>query len=445
MSGVGAMDQIIDVSALIDSRRTGAFQKLVFVLCGMVAFIEGFDTQSVGFVAPALSKAFALSPAALGLFSSVGLFGLMFGALLIAPIADRFGRKPVILGCVAVFALACLGVASARSVPVLFFFRLLAGLGIGGAQPNLIALTAEYCPARSRSFTIMVMFSGFTIGAVGAGVTVSQLVGPYGWSSVFVVGGVAPLLFLPVLAALLPESIRVLAFSDANRDKVTRLMARVAPDFAIPAGARFVPEAVSAARMSVLELFRHGRARVTILLWLLFFMSLVVVYLLSTWLTTAMHARGFSPATSALISALEQAGGVVATFPIGWLSSRREPTKLLVGAYLFGAVCIGLIDFTGSSIWVIGLVVFGAGVGIIGGQGAANALVASVFPTGVRSTAVGWALGIGRIGSVIGPSLAGYLLAAHLSIRNLFLLAMIPAVIAALAALAIGKTRGLEG
>ncbi len=434
----------IDIAAVMDERPFSGLQRRVVALCALVALIEGFDTQTVGFVAPALSKAFHLAPDTLGLFFSAGLVGLMLGTLLIAPLADRVGRKPVILASVGLFGLCSLGVANAGSVEILFAFRLLTGLGIGGAMPNLIALTSEYCPSRSRSFTVMLMFSGFTLGALVAGLTAARLLGPYGWSILFWIGGIAPLLYLPVLALALPESVRVLALSEGGQAKAAAILKRIAPDLTIPAGARLAAEG-EGPRMSVAELFRHGRAVRTSLLWLLFFMSLLDVYLLTNWLTTLMHQRGFTASTAALISMVQQFGGVVATFPVGWLSARRAPTQVLVGAYLFGGLAVAAIGFTPADPVVIGAVVFCAGLGVVGGQGAANALVAGLHPTAVRSTAVGWALGIGRIGSIVGPAIAGVLIAAKMPTRDLFLFAAIPTLIAAGAAFAIGKIGKAEG
>lgn len=427
----------IGISQIIDARKLGGFQKRIVALCAMLAFVEGFDAQNAGFVAPAVAKVFGLGQNALGLFFSLGLFGLMLGALLVAPVADRIGRKPVLFGCLVLFGLGSLGMAASTSAEMLFATRFLTGLGIGGAMPNAIAMTSEYAPKRIRSLLVVMMFNGFIAGSIAAGLTAARMVEALGWNAVFIVGGVLPLLLAPLILALLPESVRFLASKAGNEAKVAALMRRIDPGQ--PAGMRYVLDDHSAARMSVAALFRDGRARKTILLWLLVFCSLLDLFLLTNWLPTQIASLGVSVVIAILISTCLQVGGMIGMVQ-GWIMDRVGPSRTLTGSYLLAALSIAGIGLVGDNVPLLTLSVLCAGFGVVGGQTAANAVAAAAYPTEIRSTGVGWFLGVGRIGSIVGPSLAGFLLSVGVSNRDVFLLAVIPALCAAGAALALGDT-----
>jgi AAHS family 4-hydroxybenzoate transporter-like MFS transporter len=427
----------VGISAIIDERKLNGFQKKIVALCALLAFVEGFDAQNAGFVAPTLAKAWSLGHNAMGLFFSLGLFGLMLGALFVAPVADRIGRKPVLVGCLVMFGLGSLGMAASTSVEMLYLTRFLTGLGIGGAMPNAIAMTSEYVPHRIRSLMVVMMFNGFIAGSIAAGLTAARIVEALGWNSVFIVGGVLPLLLAPVILLLLPESVRFLASKEGGDDKVAALMRKIDPS--LPAGTRFVLDDHSTARMSVAALFRDGRARKTILLWLLVFCSLLDLFLMTNWLPTQINALGVSVAIAILIGTLLQVGGMIGMVQ-GWMMDRWGPSRTLTLSYLIAVVAIACIGLVGSNVPLLALSVLCAGFGIIGGQTAANAVAAAAYPTEIRSTGIGWFLGIGRIGSIVGPSLAGFLLSTGVSNRDVFLLATIPAFCAACAAFALGNT-----
>ena len=431
----------VGISEIIDARKLSGFQKKIVVLCAMLAFVEGFDAQNAGFVAPALGKFWHLGHNAMGLFFSLGLFGLMLGALLVAPVADRIGRKPVLLGCLVLFGLGSLGMAASTSVEMLYVTRFLTGLGIGGAMPNAIAMTSEYSPHRIRSLMVVMMFNGFIGGSIAAGLTAARIVETYGWNSVFIVGGVLPLVLAPLILLLLPESVRFLASKDGKQAKVTELMRKIDPS--IPAETRFVLDDHSEARMSVAALFRDGRARRTILLWLLVFCSLLDLFLMTNWLPTQIASLGVSVGIAILISTCLQVGGMIGMVQ-GWMMDRMGPSLTLTLSYLIAAVSIACIALVGNNVPLLTVSVLCAGFGIIGGQTAANAVAAGSYPTEIRSTGIGWFLGIGRVGSIVGPSMAGFLLSVGVSNRDVFLLAVIPALCAAAAAFGLGfKSNGL--
>jgi AAHS family 4-hydroxybenzoate transporter-like MFS transporter len=429
------------ISDIVDERPYTGFQLRVLLLCAAVVFMEGFDAQAVGYVAPSISAALHLGKGALGPVFSAGLFGLVVGAMAIAPLADRLGRRRIMIVSTAAFGILSLCTLLADSVTSLIVIRFLTGLGLGGAMPNAISLTSEYSPKRRNGFLVMAMFAGFSLGSAGGGLVAASLIKDFGWTSVFVVGGVLPLLLTPVLIFALPESIRFLSLKRKTQPEAIRLLRRIDP--ALPDVDHLDPansEAATSA-MSVRELFSDGRAIGTVLLWVIFTMSLLDINLVSSWLPTALNAGGASLERAALTGSIFQLGGIIGTFAMGFVIDRSRPAWLLVGAYLLGAVAIGMIAITEATGTAIFIVVALSGFGIVGGQIAANAVSAMFYPTPIRSTGVGWALGVGRFGSIVGPLVGGVLLSMNVAPGRLFLFSVAPTLIAALAALGLVLSR----
>ncbi len=402
-----------------------------------MAFVEGFGAQNAGYIAPALARAFQLRQTDLGSYFSLGLFGLMLGALLVAPLADRLGRKPVLVGCASIFGLCSLAQSLSPSVALLFTFRFLNLLGIGGAMPNVIATTSEYSPSRSRSLMIIVMFNGFTAGSVAAGLFAARMVQAMGWGSVLIAAGIMPLALVPLLLFLLPESARFLATKEGTQSQIATIVRRIDPN--VRAETVFLPEVDSKLGISVAALFHGGRARKTALLWILVFCSLLDLFLLSSWLPTQIASLGISIAIAILIGSLLQVGGMVGMV-LGWVMDRLGPHRTLCLSYVIAAVAIACIPAASASVPMLSLAVFAAGFGVIGGQTASNAVAADTYPTEIRATGVGWFLGVGRAGSIVGPLLAGFLLSIGVSNRAIFLMAVAPALVAAFAGLGLGMS-----
>ncbi|HTI67078.1 MAG TPA: MFS transporter [Caulobacteraceae bacterium] len=433
----------LEISTVIDEGKVGSYQKLIIALCAAVVFLDGFDAQAIGYVAPALIGAHVLTPPQLGPLFSVGLVGLMLGALFVAPLADRIGRRPVILVSTLLFGLFSLATAWATNADQFMVLRFLTGLGLGGCMPNAIALTSEYAPTRSRSLLVMIMFNGFTLGSLIGGLVSAQMVPTYGWPWVFLVGGALPLLLLPVLFFTLPESLRFLVLAKGPPEKIARLVRRLDPGVDADAGTQYVVAETSKARMSVRRLLSDGRAKRTLLLWIVFFMSLLDVYMLVNWLPTMMRTVGAPIRTAILIGVALQLGGLLGAPPLGYILDRVGARRTMGPAYMLAAVSIALIGvFASTSIPLTMLVVFMAGFGVIGGQTAANAVAATSYPTEIRSTGVGWALGVGRVGSIVGPLLAGVLTTMHVAPRDIFFLTAVPALVAAVACFGLGGGKG---
>ena len=428
---------VLDVRQFIDEQPLSRYQLLVAGLCALVVFIDGFDAQVMGPVLPSLSKDLNIARVALGSLISSGLVGMMAGALLLGPLADRFGRKPVLVGCALTFGIGSLLTATAASLTQFMVYRVFTGLGMGGAMPNAIALTSEFMPKRSRNAAVMTMFCGFSFGSAFAGWTVAALIRNYGWQSIFLVGGSIPIVVSILLIALLPESIRFLVVKGGRQKQVSNYLSRIAP--AVPAGEMVVgeDEHQSGRSFSVGQLFADGRAGVTLLLWLMFFMNLLNLWFLNNWLPTIMTDAGLKVETASLITSLFQIGGLVGALSLAGIVGRRLSFRILAFTYLAAAVFIFLIGNAGASIPLLVMTVFASGMGVIGGQTVSNALSADFYPTAIRATGVGWSLGIGRVGSILGPILGGFLLSYGGTARHVFWAAAIPALIATFAALAV--------
>lgn len=434
----------IDVSEWIDRHRVAPFQAAIVVLCFLIVAIDGFDTASIGFIAPVIRAEWSLSPAQLAPVFGAGLAGLMAGALVFGPFGDRFGRKRLLLACVACFGIASAASASAGGLTELIAWRFVTGLGLGGAMPNAITLTSEYCPARRRSLLVTTMFCGFTIGSALGGLAAASLIERDGWRAVLVVGGAAPLLLLPVLAWRLPESVRYLVNTGAARERIAAMLARIAPDPHL-AHASFIAPRGKPAGSPLGRLFGADLLRGTLLLWLTFFMSLLVIYLLlSSWLPTLLRTTGATLQTAARVTAMFQVGGTLGAIVLGWLMDRFDPHRVLACSYAAAGAFVAAIGVLAASPAGAALVVFAAGFCVSGSQVGANALSAAFYPTECRTTGVSWANGIGRGGSVVGSMAGGAMLAMGLPLPIAFAFVAVPCVIAGIAVLVLGAVRAGE-
>ena len=412
----------------------------MLVLCGLAVALDGFNTQVMGYLAPAITRDWHLGHEAMSPVFASGLIGLMIGALTFGPIADRFGRKRIIIACTAFFGALSLAAAAAHSLNELIALRFIGGLGLGGVMPNAIALTSEFSPHRSRGTMVMVMFCGFPIGATIGGFAAAPIIPAYGWRGVLVLGGILPILLLPVLVWMLPESIRHLVLQGNKGAEVCGLLARMNRSFAFPSDTTFVIREERAPGLAIGHLFRHGRALATILLWIIFFSSLLDLFLLANWLPTVFHDAGISMSLSVIATALFQGGGVIGALAMTQVVDRIGAHRVLSAVYFIGAIFIVLLGPLHSIIAIMACT-FGAGVGIVGGQTGANVVAALAYPTYIRSTGVGWAIGIGRIGSVVGPVIGGIMLSRHWPLSTIFLAAAIPALCSSAAIYLMGRTQ----
>lgn len=437
MSESRAQRRDIDVAAVIDHAPLGRMQVTSIVLCGLVAMLDGFDTQSIAFVAPLITEQWGINPGAFGPIFAAGLVGILVGQFIAGPLSDRYGRRRIILGCTLLFAVLTLATTQATTMTTLLALRFFTGIGLGGATPNIIALTAEFSPQRVRATAITVMFAGFPLGAALGALISTAMIPVWGWQSVFVLGGVIPLGLLVVLAVWLPESVQYLVAARRPQREIGALLDRLVPTRARQADEHYVLAEKRLEGFSLAHLFRDGRAVRTLLLWVSFFMSLLMIYFLMSWLPLALRVSGVTLTSALTASVFLNTGGAIGGILLGRLIDRYDPASVLCGVYVIAGVSAASIGFLAPQPYALMASVFVAGFCTIGGQTAMNALTASIYPTQARATGLGAALGFGRFGSIVGPIVGGVLLAAAVPVPRLFVLAAVPALFACIALLAL--------
>ena len=423
----------VNLAELIDEQPIGRFQIQVLVLCAAAMFVDGFDTQAIGYVAPSLSAALAIKPAALGVVFAAGGLGAILGTLLFAPIADRVGRKPVIVGCVLLFATCSLLTSFANTPHELMGMRFATGLGLGGVVPNALALTADFMPKRFRVTLVLLTWFGFSIGSGVGGPITAYILENHTWRAVFIFGGLLPVVIAPLLWWSLPESLRGLAQRGGRDSQISSTLARLNPQLHLPSGVTFVAEKKEAG-FPVALLFRDGRSRVTIPLWIMFFMALLELFFLNSWLPTILHKAGISQHQAIVVASLLHFGGIVGGLAIAPLCDKFNPYFVLAISYILSGAFIAAIGISGNAAILAMAATFLAGFFTFGAQNTANAIAATNYPTSMRSSGIGWALGIGRTGQIVGPMIGGLLLSMHWGTQGILYVIAVPSIVAAGAA-----------
>lgn len=421
----------LDVQSFINNQPLSLYQWRVVLLCFLIVFLDGLDTAAMGFIAPALSQDWGIERASLGPVMSAALIGMVFGALGSGPLADRFGRKMVLVGAVLLFGVFSLASAYSTSVDQLLVLRFLTGLGLGAGMPNATTLLAEYTPERHKSLLVTGMFCGFNLGMAAGGFISATLIPAFGWHSLLLVGGILPIFLALVLMVWLPESARYLVVRHHAPDKVRKALAPIAPSMVHQAGSFSVPELQTVKARNVLAVIFGATSGIgTLLLWLTYFMGLVIVYLLTSWLPTLMRDSGASMEQSAFIGALFQLGGVLSAVLVGWAMDRCDPHRVIGACYLLAGVFAYAVGQSLGNITLLATLVLIAGMCVNGAQSAMPSLAARFYPTQGRATGVSWMLGIGRFGAILGAWMGATLLGLGWSFEQVLTALVVPAVLA---------------
>jgi AAHS family 4-hydroxybenzoate transporter-like MFS transporter len=424
------MNDVIYVSDVIDHSRLSGLQLRVLALCSLCMIVDGFDVQAMGYVAPAIIKQWGIAKADLGSVFGAGLLGMTLGALVMGMIADRIGRRPVLNIAMLGLALSMFATSQATTVHQLTLLRFLTGLCMGAIVPNAVALSGEFSPARMRITLMMVASSGFILGGAVGGAIAAALIPAYGWASVFIVGAASPLLLGMAMLAALPESIQYLAVKQRRLDWVRRNLLKIDGTLVIMPTTGIAASDRQKRGAPILQLLRDGMAVGTLLLWLLNFMNLLAAYFLANWLPVIVSESGHDASQAVLAGTIFWIGGLIGNLLLGWLVDRHGFGATLAVNLLVGAIAVALIGQVAGSMLLACLVISAAGFCILGGQSALNALAAAFYPTPVRSTGTGWALGVGRLGSIFGPVIGGELMRLNWATADLLVVAALPSVIA---------------
>jgi MFS transporter, AAHS family, 4-hydroxybenzoate transporter len=434
-----AMTQETNVQEFINAHPYSAVQRRILALCFLVVAIDGFDTALVGFIAPAIQTAWKIGPADLTPLMMAGVFGLLVGSFLFGPLSDRFGRKILLLATTTLFALMSILAGFSENITQLTVLRFFTGLGLGGALPNAITLCSEYSPDKRRASLVALMVCGFTVGMGASGLIATAIIPLLGWQWVLFIGGLIPLLLVPALAMLLPESPHFLALKGSKDSEIRASLNRIAPG-QLPEGAQFAKPQV-AAGTPVRQVFADGYGLGTILLWCAFFMSLLIVYLVGNWLPIILTEAGVAKPTALLITTGFHFGGSIGAIVLGKLMDRFDEHKVLAIAYGVSAIVIAFISMVSGTLALLAVGVVAAGFCISGGQVGLNALSSGYYPPRSRGTGVSWANGLGRAGSILGSLIGGALLALGWGASNILLVLAVPALLASLAIWSMGRVR----
>ncbi|SEM55289.1 MFS transporter, AAHS family, benzoate transport protein [Pseudoxanthomonas sp. GM95] len=422
----------IDVSEAIDSGRFSRFQWSVVVMCGLLLVVDGYDVFVAGTVLPTLIKEWGLTKPEAGILQAWALFGMMFGALVLGPLADKIGRKKGVTISFMLFTLATLCTGFAANPEQFKALRFVAGLGCGGLMPNAVALVNEYAPKRMRGTMVALMFSGYSVGGMVAAMLAIWVIPTMGWQPMFWAAAV-PLLALPLILWKLPESLGFL-IRQGRQQEAQAIYAKLDTSSALEALDVLVCSEAKGPASSVVELFRHNRTVRTLMLWVSFFCCLLLVFLLSSWLPKVMQEAGYAQKASMLTLFSLNFGGMAGAIAGGWLGDRFGLPKVVVVFFIAAMASIALIGYI-PSVPVLFTLVFIAGATTIGTQILLYASVAQLYTMSVRSTGLGWASGVGRVGAIVGPTLGGVLLAKEMPLQQSFLIFAIPAAVSAVAML----------
>ncbi len=425
----------VNVQTFLNEHPFSPFQWAIFALCFLIVLLDGFDTAAIGYIAPSLITEWGVSRPDLAPVLSAALFGLAAGALCSGPLADRLGRKAVLVGAVLVFGAACLCSAFSGSLTQLVVWRFATGLGLGAAMPNAVTLMSEYCPDARRATLTNTMFCGFPLGAAFGGFLAAWMIPQFGWRSVLVLGGIAPLVLAALMFLLLPESVRYMVAKGQPAERIRaalrRISARVA-DATVFVMTETAP--ATSARSGVGVVLSRSYAVGSVMLWVAYFMGLVIFYALINWMPLLFKDAGLEPRTAALITALFPLGGVGAIF-FGWLMDRSNGNLVITAGFALTAMAIYAIGQVSGSLGLLVLAVFVGGTLMNTAQSSLPALAAAFYPTQGRATGVGWMLGLGRFGGIAGSFLVAELARRQLTTGTIFAVVAIPGLISAAALL----------
>jgi AAHS family 4-hydroxybenzoate transporter-like MFS transporter len=421
-------DQVVPVSRLLDERGLSSFQIKLIIWSFFIVLIDGYDIAAIAFAAPSLAKEWALKPGSLGPVFSASLVGILFGSAAFGWIGDRYGRKAALVLSNLVFGVFTLAAAYSTNLDQMFWLRLLAGLGIGGVIPNIVAINAESAPRKLRATLAIIAVGCVPLGGAIPGFVAATLVPQYGWQILFYIGGIVPLIIAIVAMIGLPESIKYMALNESQRSKMEAAIKSIRPDYQVPANAKFIIEDEKQyPGFSPAYLFRDGLALITPLLWLLFALNLMGYFFLISWTPTLMTAAKLPPATAALAGAMLQVGGTVGALLLCWWLQKHRFLAIAI-MFAIAVPVVASIGFAGlTSKTALLAATFFAGFFVLGIQSGINVVGALIYPTSLRANGSGWQLGIGRIGSIAGP-LVGALLIG-LPVERLYMWSALPFVV----------------
>lgn len=432
--------QSVNVYELTGKSKFNRFHGLILFWCVLILIIDGYDLAVVGAALPAIMDDMGVDATSAGIMAGSALFGTMLGAMFLGTLADRIGRPKMIAVCVVLFSVFT-AASGLTSDPVSFSVtRFLSGLGIGGVLPVMTAQMSEFSPARLRARLVTLVFAGYSIGGILVALTGKQMIESHGWQTVFYLAGL-PVLLIPFILKSMPESMAFL-LKKGRQDELRSVARKMAPQLQITDQTRIVGLDDTATRQDtpVRDLFREGRGFSTVMIWTAFITGLFMVYALNSWLTKLMAMAGFSLGSALNFVIVFNIGAIVGAVGGGWLSDRLNIKYVLITFYLIGAVALTVLGFTRST-GLLFLMVFIVGASTLGTQLLAYAYAGDFYPLSIRSTGVGFASGVGRVGAIIAPVLIGWLVSINLPLEQNFMAIAVAGVLGAAAVTLVNQSR----
>ena len=420
----------VDAVGVIDAAPVGKLIIAVVALCAGVSFLDGFDILAISYVAPVIGAAWKLPREAFGPIFAAHYIGAAAGSVFFGWYADRYGRRIGVIVPTAIFGVFALLTVYAYDFRSLFVLRMLIGIGLGGALSNAIAMVAEYSPQRARATLVSVMYAAFPLGGVIGGPISAALISHYGWHAVFVLGGVLPLLLTVALLLWLNESIRFMVLSKVAPERIAGILRRMAPSFEPTPGDVYVlPQSRGVSNRPTREIFSREFVRATVLLCIAAFMAQLVIVYVVTWMPLVLASIGM-PVTSAILASVAfSVGGIFGAIGLARIIDKDKSYRGLVVTFLLSAVSIAGIGYLASNWYGLLAITFLTGLLTVGANIVLSAYSATVYPTAIRATGVGWVIGWGRIGAIAGALFGTALVAAGLTIEIAYVIAAVPAII----------------
>jgi AAHS family 4-hydroxybenzoate transporter-like MFS transporter len=429
---------VVPVSRLLDERGLSSFHYSLIFWCVLLSLIDGYDIAAIAFAAPHLVREWGLKPGALGPVFSASLIGILFGSALFGWVGDRYGRKAALISSNLLFGVFTLAAAWSTNLEHLFWLRLLAGLGIGGVIPNIVAINAESSPRRLRATVALIAVGFVPLGGAIPGLVAGLLVPTHGWQILFTLGGIVPIVLAVIAIFTLPESIKFMALHESQRGKMEKTIKALDPSYTLPPNAKFVIEDEQQfPGFNPVYLFKQGLWLITPLLWLLFALNLMGYFYLLSWTPTLMAALKLPPSVGAMAGAMIQVGGTIGSLALArWF--QRHGFLAIAIVFVVAVPIVAAIGYAGlTSTTALAIATFFAGFCVLGIQTGINVVGALVYPTSLRANGSGWELGIGRVGSIVGPMLGAFF--AGMSVEKLYVWSALPFAVGAIVCFAIYK------
>jgi len=424
----------IDVVGVIDAAPVGRLIIGVVALCAGVSLLDGFDILAISYVAPVIGAAWKLPREAFGPIFAAHYIGAAVGSVFFGWYADRHGRRMGVIIPTAIFGLFALLTVYAYDFRSLFILRVLIGIGLGGALSNAIAMVAEYSPQRARATLVSLMYAAFPLGGVLGGPIAAILIAKYGWHSVFLLGGVLPLLVTGALLLWLNESVRFMVLSRTPNEKIGSVLKRISPSFLPTASDVYIlSQSRGVSSKPTREIFGGEFVRATVLLCIAAFVAQLVIVYVVTWMPLVLASIGM-PVTSAILASVAfSVGGIFGAVGLARIIDKDKSYRWLVVTFFLSAVSIAGIGFLAANWYGLLAITFVTGLLTVGANIVLSAYSATIYPTAIRSTGVGWVVGWGRVGAIAGALFGTALVAAGLQIQVAYMIASIPAFIGGIA------------